>query len=155
AYFAAIDAHGSPVNVSRDLLRASPPVREQADLVLMRVEQISTAAPARSGTIRPQSALGYPELQPAATGCAVVPEGAASAEFQVVAPPGGLVIRPGPGRSAVVGVARSSTPPTAIGLSSVHGGGESEFVPPRDASPVPWRFELTAEQAVTVCSGAK
>jgi hypothetical protein len=61
---------------------------------------------------------------------------------RMTSPPGG------------VGVARFADPPAVIELRPVPGAGESERVTAKDASSVPWRFELTAKQSVTVCSGA-
>ena len=46
-------------------------------------------------------------------------------------------------------------PPFAIPLEPVVGGGESERITAHDSSSVPWRFRLTARQALTVCSGAE
>jgi hypothetical protein len=155
AYFDAIDAHGSPVDVHRNLELASPAARAQADVMLVRVEEIFARARARTGTVRPSSGSTVP-LQPAGIGCAVIPAGTAFAGFEVVAPRGGLIIRPDAGPPVEVAVARFADPPTAIALAPVAGAGESERSPaPRDASPVPWRFRLTARQAVTVCSGAE
>jgi hypothetical protein len=154
AYFEAVDAHGSPVNVHRDLETAIPEARAAADEVLLRVEELSVLSKPRSGTVRPRSVSGVP-LEPAGAGCAVIPAGAASAGFEVVAPPGGLIIRPDAGPRVGVGVARFSIPPEAIPLKAVLGGSESERIPPHDSSSVPWRFRLTAAQRVTVCSGAR
>jgi hypothetical protein len=155
AYLDAVDAHGSPVGVRRDLELASPAARAQADVVLVRTEEISVAGRARIGTVRPGSPPGSPPLQAASPGCAVVPAGAASAGFQVVSPPGGLVIRPDAGPPVAVGIARFSDPPVGVALNPVLGASESELVPAHDSSSVPWRFQLTAGQAVTVCSGAE
>lgn len=155
AYFDAIDAHGSPVRVDRDLVRASQAARTQADVVIVTVEQISVlAARERSGTIRPRSAAGV-RLQPAGAGCVVIPAGAGSAGIQVVAPPGGLIVRAAPGPSVGVGAARFADPPAAVALSSVLGAGEAVIATKPDASHAPWRFQLTAQQAVTVCSLAE
>jgi hypothetical protein len=153
AYFAAIDAHGSPVNVVRDLELASQPPREQADLVLVLTEQILVPAHAQIGTIRPSAAPGFARLRAAGAGCAVIPAGAAAAGFEVLAPRGGLVIRPAAGPPVGVGVARFADPPAAIALAPVPGAGESERITGEDTSSVPWRFRLTGRQAVTVCSG--
>jgi hypothetical protein len=163
AYFDAIDAHGSPVNVDRNLKLASREARAWADLALVRAEGIAVvAARDRSGTVHPRSASGLP-LQPAGAGCAVVPAGIASAApagtagiasagFEVVAPRGGLIIRPDAGPPVAVGAARFSSPPASVALSSVLGASEAVIRTNQDASSAPWRFELIAQQVVTVCS---
>ncbi len=155
AYFDAVDAHGSPARVHRDLELASPAARALADGVLVRVDEITVVASgARSGTVPPHSVSGVP-LQPAGAGCVVVPAGAASEALEVLAPPGGLIIRPDAGPPVGVRVARFSDPPAAVPLASVLGDSQSEYLPAHDASSAPWRFGLTARQAVTVCSGAE
>jgi hypothetical protein len=155
AYFAAIAAHGSPVRVDRDIQLASPRVRYQADRVLLREERMYFLTAARVGAVRPLGALGFrATLQPAGAGCALIPAGTASGGVEVVSPPSGLVIRPHAGPPVGVGAARFSEPPKAIELNPVPGGGQRELVPKHDQSSVPWRFRLTAKQAVTVCSGA-
>ena len=154
AYFDAIDAHGSPVRVDRNLEAASPEARAQADVVIVRAEAIAVlAGTERSGTVRPRSVSGV-TLRPAGAGCAVVPAGTAAADFQVVAPPGGLIVRPGAGPPVGIGAARFSDPPAAVPLSSVLGASEAVIPTQRDASSAPWRVQLTASQAVTVCSRA-
>jgi hypothetical protein len=155
AYYNAIDADGSPVNVHRDLELASQPPREAADIVLVHIEGLTLqAASAPSGTVRPRSA-SHVRLQPAAAGCGVIPAGAASETFQVLAPPGGLGIHPAAGPPVKVGVARFSEPPASVELGSVGGASEAVVRTRPDASSVPWRFQLTAQQAVTVCSLAE
>jgi hypothetical protein len=155
AYFDAIDAHGSPVSVHRDLELAAPAARAQADVVIVTVERIAVrAARERTGTVRPRSASGA-ALRHAGAGCAVIPAGAASVGSQIVAPPGGLIIRPAAGPIVGVGAARFSDPPAAVPLASVLGGSEAVIPTKHDRSRLPWRFRLTAQQAVTVCSLAK
>ena len=155
AYFGAIDAHGSPVRVHQDLEIASSEARAEADLVLVRVEAIAVVAGrGHIGTIRPPSVSGL-RLQPAGAGCAVIPAGSASTAFQVVAPPGGLIIRPDAGPPVGVGAARFADPPAAVPLASVLGASEAMIHTNQDASSAPWRFQLTAPQAVTVCSLAE
>jgi len=154
AYFNAIDAHGSPVRVDRDLERASPAARAQADVVIVRVEALTVVSGDRSGTVRPRGVSGVP-LQAGGAGCAVVPEGAASAGIQVMEPRGGLIIRPDAGPPVGVGAARFSDPPAAVPLVSVPGASQTAIRTEQDASSTPWRFQLTAPQAVTVCSLAE
>jgi hypothetical protein len=155
AYFAAIDAHGSPVHIHQNLELALPAARAQADLALVRVEAIAVVAGGgHIGTIRPPSVSGL-RLQPAGAGCAVIPAGSASTAFQVVAPPGGLIIRPDAGPPVGVSAARFADPPAAVPLASVLGASEAMIHTNQDASSVPWRFQLTASQAVTVCSLAE
>jgi hypothetical protein len=152
AYYDAIDAHGSPVRIGADLVRAPAPARAQADVVIARVEGIAVAASrASSGTARPRSASGE-ALQPAGTGCARIAAGAATSGFAVLAPRGGLLLRPAAGPPVGVGLARFADPPTPVALESVLGASEAAVPLRRDASTVPWRVVLTAAQAVTVCS---
>jgi hypothetical protein len=155
AYFDAVDAHGSPVSVHRDLELASPPARALADLVLVRVEAIELVASlAHSGTARPLSVSGVP-LQPAGPGCAVIPAGAAVNPFQLIAPPGGLIIRPDAGPPVRVGAARFSAPPAEVSLGEVRGASEAAISTKSDHSDIFWRVQLTGSQAVTVCSLAE
>jgi hypothetical protein len=154
AYFAAIDAHGSPVSVRRDLQLAPPVVRLWADQTLLRVEGIlGLRGRVRSGTVRPRGLPGFAPPLPAGAGCAVIPEGAASVGYQVVAPPGGLVIRPAAGPHVGVSAARFSD--EGLRLSTPLLPGEAVIRTKPDASSVPWRFGLIAPQAVTVCSRAE
>jgi hypothetical protein len=155
AYFKAIDEHGSPVSIHRDLELASPSARHEGDRVLVNTERILVPGTARVGKVRPHSLLATP-LEPVGPGCARIPSGTAALGLDVVSPPGGLVIRAAAGPPVEVGVGRFSEPPASLELNPVPGGSESERVPARqDASNVPWRFRLTGKQAVTVCSGAE
>jgi hypothetical protein len=142
------------VNIRRDLELAVPPAREQADMVLVRVESILVISRVHIGSVRPRAASGA-ALVPAGAACAVIPADAATAGVEVCAPPGGLVIGPAAGPPVEVGMARFADPPFAIPLEPVVGGGESERITAHDSLSVPWRFRLTARQAVTVCSGAE
>jgi hypothetical protein len=155
AYFAAIDAHGSPVNVVQDLELASPAAREMADTVLGRLEGVTFhEGHVAFGSRRPRAASGA-ALQPAGAGCSLVPASAATSGLEVDAPPGGLVIEPAAGPQVAVGVARFAAPPFTISLPYVLGG-TAAVVPIRpDSSSVPWRFTLTGRQAITVCSIAE
>jgi hypothetical protein len=63
-YFAAIDAHGSPLNIRRDLELAVPPAREQADMVLVRVESIFVTSRVHIGSVRPRAASGRRSCPP-------------------------------------------------------------------------------------------
>src|SRR5437870_4792569 len=92
----------------------------QADLVLMRVELMQIPPRPRVGKLQPRSVHGI-VLRAISTGCAAVPAGLASAGFELVAPAGGLVIRPAAGPPVEVGVARFSEAPAAIQLQPVPG----------------------------------
>jgi hypothetical protein len=157
AYFNAIDAHGSPVSVQRNLVAASPSARSMADRVLVRVEGISlqVGVPASPGTVVPRAESGTP-LRPAGSGCAVLPAGAAREGDDVIAPgAGGLIIRPHAGPALSVGVGRFSDPPFAVRLGSLAGAEEGVIHTNPDASSVAWRFLITAQQTVTLCSLAR
>ena len=151
AFLEAIDAHGSPVNIHRDLELASPVTRARADVVLVDLEEVQFARGAATATVPPRTVSGTP-LRPAGPGCAVIAAGTAREGLELVAPPGGLIIHPAAGPPVSVGVARFSDPPEVVELAPVRGGGESERRTALDASSVPWRFRLTAPQAITVCS---
>jgi hypothetical protein len=154
-YFAAIDAHGSPVQVREDLELATAAQRALADRVLVRVEKVALRPGfVGFGSIRPRSASGV-ALRAGSAGCSVLPAGAAASGLYVVAPAGGLIIRPAAGQPVNVGVARFADPSFAVELP-VAPAGTADVIPIRpDASAVPWRFRLLGQQAITVCSLAK
>jgi hypothetical protein len=157
AYYNAIDAHGSPVNVGDDLELASPRARYLADFLLVRLEGIHLVAERdRPGTERPVSASGE-LLQPAGPGCGLVPASAVQAGAFVSVPPHGLIIRPDSGPPVDVSVARFSESVSAFLIGSVAGGASEEVPIHADASNRPWLLRLlgaraTGAQAVRLCS---
>ncbi len=151
SYLSAAAAHGSPVNVRRDLEFAGPLAKAQADAVLMRLEGIEArpgSAPA--GRVAPLGVRAL--LLPAGPGCGVIPAGAARAGFEVFARPGGLNVSSAPGPPVALAAARFSERPEPGSLRTQLGGTEILIEVNRDASRVPWRISLTASQALTVCS---
>lgn len=155
AYFRAIAAHGSPVNVPLDLELAPEPVRYWADVALMRLEAIGIArhAPPPPGILRPQAARGLP-LQPAGPGCALVAAGRAQRGLALFAPAGGLSIQAAPGPPVGVRAGRFGALWAAIALPALRGGSDGLVATPVDNSTVQWHFVLRASQALEVCSVA-
>ncbi len=150
AYYSALDAHGSPLRIRSDLELAPPIARYWADFVLVHLEGIGLfTGHIAAGTTRPQGA----GLLPAGPSCSRIAAGAASSGLSVSSPPGGLTIRPDAGASVSVGAERfSSGASPGIMIGTVPGATEASIITRRDASNIPWRFRLTAAQAVTVCS---
>ena len=152
AYFHAVDAQGSPVSLHKNLELAFPPARERADMVLVRVEQIQLRGSQQpGGSMRPHAYFST-GLKPAGPGCALIPAGYATSGYEVVAPPGGLIIRAGAGPAVRVGVARYSEAPASIPIGSVSAGSEAWVPIQPDNSAASWRVALTGPQAITVCS---
>jgi hypothetical protein len=155
AYYAAIDAYGSPVHARQDLELAPAGARASADTVLVHVEKV-TFRPGfvRFGAIRPRSGSGA-ALPAAGAGCGVASAGTGPSGQWVIAPPGGIIIRPAAGPLVGIGAARFADPSFAVTLPFVRAGTAAVIPIRADYSKVPWRFRLLGRQAVTVCSIAE
>jgi hypothetical protein len=153
-YIAATEEFGSPAFSLKQLLATGEQAREAADQELVRVLELKPEALATPAL----PAHGAPPMLRAASGgqartrgsCLVLtPEPDRTATFQLKLPPGGFSYRTAPAATVGVKLARfgdlfvTELPPAP---------GSAQIAIPKDASPTPWRAELSTAARTLACA---
>jgi hypothetical protein len=150
-YYDAIDGHGSVINALRDLYEGTPDARAQADRVLVRTEGIALRAEVGHPGSTPPTPLGGVRMVSAGRGCAELPPGSAQTGATILAPPGGVIVRPNQGQPVAVAAARFGTL-ADVPLGAVFGASSAVVATRADYATYGWRFVVTGAQAIVVCS---
>ena len=134
-YLTATEEYGSPAYSQRELAKAAPVARHQADVVL---------AAALPVTVKPAATASSP-------GAACVRLRAGD-KPEVRLPLGGARIELALGRQGTLFLRRFGSPDEeGVGVARIVGGATAILRIPRDRSPRPWKMRLEAAQAASVC----
>jgi hypothetical protein len=154
SYFLFRDRFGSVADTLPELLRASTPARDAADIVLSRALRITltpvTGSAPGSGTLEPESGTGGGAVS-ASGSCVQLRPTAAGAQLLVAVPPTGVVIRTAPGPGSQIGLRRFGDL-FDVHLGMIGGGAAMLLAPPADGVPLSWHVQVLAGSAVSVCS---
>jgi hypothetical protein len=155
-YFAAIDAYGSPAVPLAEIQGRPEPQRQEADLVLVDLLDLSvTPAPGPGrGAQAPRPGAGRDvEVRPEG-GCVTARPSTATAVLEVELPAAGLTVTPEGAASADVRVRRFADgyPGPALGSVASETSGRLA-APPPDRSPRPWHIQVATSEPFRICSG--
>jgi len=138
-YLEAVEEYGSPAYSEAELVDAPAAGRRQADVVLAGAlplfeETIAGPAPRSARSCRPVDAAAAPAT--------------------VRLSPGVTAIELAPGPSATLSLGRFASGEYPVPTRGLPGGSTMLLRIPRDASPRPWRLQITASQPARVCGRA-
>jgi hypothetical protein len=133
SYFAAADKFGSPADTVSQLLRRGEPIREAADLVLIKAERINVA-PAT-----------------ATTGASCRREAPSRAGIAVSSGPGTLIFASSGARPSQIAVRRFAGAYHFAVFSPLPASRDLAITFPTDRSAMPWHLEFFTSAATLVC----
>lgn len=153
AYFAAAEELGSPAFSLDQLQGSAEQAREAADQELVRALEL-TVVPGGSGRV--SRGVDPPKLIDTSNGgsfrlgacLALAPDRGRSASFRLELPAGGMNYRTSSENEVELSLSRFGEA-FSTDLPAIKGSGEVAIA--TDASPVPWRAELTTTRKTLVC----